>query len=83
MANDPSLRAEIGPVVAEFSTLVSPDVVAPLILTDPTRRDFYAMARETMLGLALGRATNGGRPLGHERRVLVRLRADAAAIDTR
>jgi len=36
-----------------------------------------------MLGLALGRATNGGNPLGHERRVLARLRADAAALDAR
>ena len=31
-----------------------------------------------MLGLALGRATNGGKPLGHERTVLARLRAEAA-----
>ena len=30
------------------------------------------MAREAMLGLALGRATNGGKPLGHERAVLAR-----------
>ena len=36
-----------------------------------------------MLGLALGRANNGGRPLGHERAVLARLRAEAAAIDER
>ena len=33
-----------------------------------------------MLGLALGRATNGGKPLGHERRVLARIRAEAAAL---
>jgi AcrR family transcriptional regulator len=80
MANDPSLRAEIGPVVAEFARLVSPDSMTAL-LTDRERRDFYVMAREAMLGLALGRATNGGKPLGHERRVLARLHADAAAID--
>ena len=52
----------------------------PSILTDDERREFYVMARETMLGLALGRATNGGKPLGHERSVLARLRAEAAAI---
>ena len=41
----------------------------------------FVTARETMLGLALGRATNGGRALGHERRVLARLRAEATRID--
>jgi AcrR family transcriptional regulator len=82
MANDPSLRTEIGPVVAEFSSLVSPDALAPAILTDHRRREFYVMARETMLGLALGRATNGGKPLGHEPSVLARLRADAPRIES-
>jgi len=78
MANDPSLRAEIGPVVADFARLVNPDGMTSL-LTDNKRRDFYLTAREAMLGLALGRATNNGKPLGHERRVLARLRADAAS----
>jgi hypothetical protein len=82
MANDPSLRAEIAPVVAEFAALVRPEA-KPSILPDDERRDFYLMAREAMLGLALGRATNRGRPVGHERTVLARLRADAAAIDAR
>jgi hypothetical protein len=81
MANNPELRPEIGPVVAEFSALVDPARLAPSILTDDERRDFFAMARETMLGLALGRATNGGKPLGHEGKVLARLRAEAAALD--
>jgi len=80
MANDPSLRAEIGPVVAEFAGLVKPDAMTA-ILTDTERREFFLTARETMLGLALGRATNGGKPLGHERRVVARIRAEAAAID--
>lgn len=80
MANDPGLRGEVGPVVAEFATLVSPASMAPGVLVDAERRDFYATAREAMLGLALGRATHGGRPLGHERRVLARLRAEAAAL---
>ena len=81
MANDPTLRAEIGPVVARFSKLVKPEEIAPSILRDADRRAFYLVARETMLGLALGRATNGGKPLGHERQVLARLRSDAATID--
>jgi AcrR family transcriptional regulator len=80
MANDPGLRAEIGPVVAEFSALVSPDNMTA-ILSSPQRRDFYLLAREAMLGLALGRATNGGRPLAHERAVLTELRATAAQLD--
>lgn len=80
MANNPDLRTEIGPVVADFAGLVHPDRLAPSILTDVERRDFYALARETMLGLALGRATNGGRPLPHETKVLARLRAEATAL---
>jgi AcrR family transcriptional regulator len=80
MANDPGLRAEIGPVVAEFAGVVNPDGITP-ILTDHERRDFFVTARESMLGLALGRATNGGRALGHERRVLTRIRTEAADID--
>jgi AcrR family transcriptional regulator len=79
MANDPSLRAQIGPVVADFARLVDPDAITT-ILTDAERRDFYIAARETMLGLALGRATNGGKALGHERRVLARIRAEASAL---
>jgi AcrR family transcriptional regulator len=81
MANDPTLRDEIGPVMVEFSTLMRPDALAPDLVTDAVRRDFYLTARETMFGLALGRAANSGTPLSHERRVLARLRADAAVID--
>ena len=78
---DPGGPEAIGPVVASFAMLVSPDAVAPAILRSAERREFYALARETMLGLALGRATNGGEPLGHEASVLRRLRAEAAALD--
>jgi AcrR family transcriptional regulator len=80
--NDPSLRAEIGPIVAEFAQLVGPDGLDVATLADPDHRDFYLTARETMLGLALGRATNfDAEPLSHERRVLARLRAEAAQLD--
>ncbi len=82
MANDASLRAEIGPVVAEFARLVRPDGTAARVLATADGRDFYLLAREAMLGMALGRATNaGGRPLAHERRMLARLRTQAAAFD--
>lgn len=80
MANDSTLRAEIGPVVAEFARLVNPAGKATSILGDDTHRAYYLMAREALLGLALGRATNGGKPLGHEKAVLERLRAGAAAL---
>jgi AcrR family transcriptional regulator len=74
MANDPSLRADLGPVVAEFSKLMSPEEMAPSILANDQDIAIYLMARETMIGLALGRATNRGRPLGHEQAVLAQLR---------
>ena len=51
-------------------------------LRDLDAKAFFLMARaEAMLGLALGRATNAGKPLGHERTVLARLRAEAAEFD--
>jgi AcrR family transcriptional regulator len=80
MANDPTLRTEIGPVVMEFASLVNPESNGSTILVDAAGRDFYLMARETMLGLALGRATNGGKALGHEKAVLRSLRSGAAAL---
>lgn len=80
MANDPTLAAEIGPVVLEFAGLANPEGKAPSILVDDAHRSHYLMAREALLGLALGRATNGGRPLGHEQAVLDRLRAGADAL---
>ena len=75
MANDPSLRDEIGPVVAAFANVVRADHLAPNVLATDDDRAFYLMARETLLGLALGRATNGGEPLGHEAVVLAQLRS--------
>lgn len=80
MANDPTLRAEIGPVVLEFASLVNPEGKDSTLLMDDAHRRYYMMARETMLGLALGRATNGGKALGHEKAVLDTLRTGAAAL---
>ena len=60
--------------------MVNPDGITT-ILSTAGRRDFFVSARESMLGLALDRATNVGRPLGHERRVLAWVRAEATAID--
>ena len=83
MANDPTLRAEIGPVVMEFASLVHPEGKDSPILGDAASRSYYLMARETLLGLALGRATNGGKALGHEEAVLETLRTGAAALASR
>ena len=74
MANDPELRGEIGPVVAEFSKLVRPEHIAPAVLAADEDRARFLMARETLLGLALGRAINRGLPLDHEAAVLAELR---------
>lgn len=73
MANDASLRSELGSVVAEFAALVQPENLASTVLDDDERA-LYFMARETLLGLALGRATNGGHALGHEAAVIAQLR---------
>jgi AcrR family transcriptional regulator len=80
--NDRELARELRPAMTRFAKLVSPDSVGPASpLRNPDAKAFFLMAREAMLGLALGRATNGGKPLGHERAVLRRLRAEANAID--
>ena len=80
-ANDEALRAEIGPVVERFAKLVDPGRRAD-VLGDDDARSFFLMARETMLGLSLGRATNGA-PLPHETRVLEHLLGLAHAHDAR
>jgi hypothetical protein len=81
-ANDPELAVEIGPAIARFAKVVSPaNAPARSALADPDVKAFVFTAREAMLGLALGRATNGGKPLGHERIVIARLRDEAARLD--
>ena len=70
-ANDPELGATLAPVIERFAKLVHPDQRSDEILDDDARA-FLLMAREAMLGLSLGRATNGG-PVDHEERVLEQL----------
>ncbi len=82
--NDPELASEIGPAIDRFSRLVShEDPSGDRPRRDPDTAAFLYTAREAMLGLALGRATNGGEPLAHEATVLNRLRSEAAALDAR
>lgn len=73
-ANDADLGRAIAPVIAGFAKLVSP-TEHDLIADDDTRVLYLAL-REAILGLALGRATNGG-PLPHEDAVVARLVAIA------
>ena len=70
-ANDPELGSAISPVVERFAKLVDAER-RPDLLVDEVAETFFLMARETMFGLALGRATNRA-PLGHEDRVLEHL----------
>lgn len=80
--NNPELAMEVGPAIARFAKVVSPsNASARSALADPNVKAFVLMAREAMLGLALGRATNGGKSLGHERIVISRLRDEAARLD--
>lgn len=83
MANDPQLAHDIGPVVASFAALVSPSDGAALrkLLSKKERGTYYLLVRETIIGLALGRAINGGKPLGHEEAVFEMLRAGARQRD--
>ncbi len=69
-ANDPQLGSALGPVIARFAKLV--DVDATGLAGDESAEALFFTIRETMLGLALGRATAGG-PLPHERIVVDQL----------
>ena len=79
-ANDPDLGRALGPVIERFAKLVSPD--ATDVLPDATSRSLYLTMREAILGLALGRSTNGG-PLGHEQLVVDQLLTLARNHDAR
>ena len=77
--NDAELGRSIGPVIARFAKLVDP--TGADVVRSEADRLFVLTARETMLGLALGRATTGG-PLPHEDAVVGRLVALARAHDS-
>lgn len=81
--NDPELARAIGPVIARFSSLVSPVSSPATGDGEPGVGVFLLTAREALLGLALGRATGGGRPLGHEAAVVEALFHAADELDER
>lgn len=80
-ANDAELRAAIGPVVERFAGLVNRG--RRLVVVDDDAKTFVMTAHETILGLALGRATNQGRPVPHEQNVLQYLSRLAREHDAR
>ena len=81
-ANDPDLGRMLDPVVVTFAKLFGPDRWQEL-LPDDEARAFYLAGRESLLGLAWGRAISRGRPLAHETPVLNHLLATAQAHDAR
>lgn len=81
-ANDPDLGRMLDPVVATFAKLFGPDRWHAL-LPDDEARACYLAARESLLGLAWGRAVGNGRPLAHETFVLDHLTTTARAHDAR
>ncbi|MEM9131738.1 MAG: TetR/AcrR family transcriptional regulator [Actinomycetota bacterium] len=81
-ANDPDLGRMLDPVVATFAKLVAPDRWHE-VLPDREAQAFFLMARESLLGLAWGRAISKGHPLAHEALVLDHLISTAHSHDAR
>ena len=75
------LMATAGLGFALFSCS-DPEVRSDLF-SDEASQAFFMMVRETLIGLALGRATNGGRPVAHEATVLETLERLAHEHDAR
>lgn len=80
--NDPELGRALAPVVAAFAKLFGPDRWLD-VLADDEASTFYLAARESLLGLAWGRAVNGGNEMSHERLVVEHLLDAARAHDAR
>lgn len=81
-ANDRELARMLDPVIENFSKLFGPDRW-PELLGDDAARAFFLAARESLLGLAWGRAVNGGHSLAHEEVVLDHLMTIARTHDAR
>jgi AcrR family transcriptional regulator len=79
MSNDPQLREQIGPVVGDFAKLVGAEQLAAPGFASKSEQTRYLLARETLLGLALGRAIAGGHALPHERAVIAALKKALAS----
>jgi AcrR family transcriptional regulator len=73
--NEPELGRELAPAIARLSHLFEPaDNAALGRIVSRRQRDFYRLAIEALIGLALGRAISpGGRAVAHERDVVALL----------
>ncbi len=82
--NEPALAEGLRPAIDRYKQLFSieaSDRLKRLIGTSKEVQAFYRLACETMIGLALGRATTqGGKALDHERVVIGMLKAMARKI---
>ncbi|MEM7284753.1 MAG: TetR family transcriptional regulator [Actinomycetota bacterium] len=76
--NDPELAQEIGPAISRFAKLIDPSERLGDLGVDAVT--FCYTARETAIGLALGRAVTGD-AVGHEELVFDDLRARATELD--
>ena len=82
--NAPEIGAAISEHVRSLAWLFAPDAIlgAPAAGIDPdTRTAFYRTVAEALIGLGLGRASQGGQPLAHEAQVIDFLARLAAAVD--
>lgn len=79
--NSPEIARTVRPVMSRIATLVSPDKSHVPHFQQSEIATFISVSREAMLGLAMGRATNGGKPLPHEKSVLKALRDQAYLFD--
>ncbi len=79
--NDPSLAPSLGHEIERYKHIFTPEdnpALARTLGTSKKAIGFYRLAVETMIGMALGRATSPGHtPLGHEAIVLKQLKAAA------
>lgn len=82
--NEPALGDELRPAIERYKQVFSIEASArlkQLIGESPDVQAFYRLACETLIGLALGRATTpGGRALDHETVVIDMLKALARKI---
>lgn len=82
--NSPAIGAAMAAHIESLAWLFDPDAVLPdgVAHDEPgLRRTLYRTVAETLIGLALGRASQGGAPLAHEDAVVDFLARLAAAAD--
>jgi len=76
--NDPGLAQGLQPAIAAYKkvfTISENSALRARIGESPEAEAFYRLAAETMIGMALGRATTpGSKPLDHEDMVIAQLR---------